>query len=330
MPTPFCPWVFAQERVAAMVLVRKSLPLLLLSVAALLVALAWPAASEAQQKQKTPPKTDKPTPAPKPDFEEAEVLKQAYLLLLGANHDYDGHRAKAYKAVKDAFKALDASVKKTGTPQQKDAVVKEAAAIAAAEKAAKNAPMVHEPQPASDALLSRAKGLLTQVSPLLAKNNPKPVLNHVKTAIAEIDTALKISAAAKGKVGTQFAEAELLRKAYLLLLEGDADYDGHRAKAMGAVKDAVTALDKHVTAFGTDQQKAVMAKESTEIAAAETARKKAGSMPENQLVSDALLTGAKEVLAELRPTLVQNKQHKTILAKVDSAINEIGLALSIR
>jgi hypothetical protein len=73
-----------------------------------------------------------------------------------------------------------------------------------------------------------------------------------------------------------------------------------------------------------------MTKENATIATAEAARQKAGALPENQVISDALLTGAKETLAELRPTLVKNKQHKAILDKVDTAMKEIDIALSIR
>jgi hypothetical protein len=87
---------------------------------------------------------------------------------------------------------------------------------------------------------------------VLTKANQKDVLGHVQKALTEIDTALKISAAYQGKVGVQFAEGEMLRKAYLLLLEGNADYDGHRAAAMTAVKDAFAALDNYVKAYGTD------------------------------------------------------------------------------
>jgi hypothetical protein len=325
----------------------KIFPLPLLFGSALLAGLAIADESPAQQRQqqqqngqkqkqeqdkaaKEKAAKDKAAAAAGMKFEEGEALRNAYLLLLGANHDYDGHRAKAFKEVKAAFKILDTQIMKAGTPQQKDALKKENATIAEAEKAAAGAPMAHEPQPKSDAQLSMAKGVLTRLRPVLTKANQKDVLGHVQKALAEIDTALKISAAHQGKVGVQFAEAEMLRKAYLLLLEGNADYDGHRGTAMTAVKDAFAALDNYVKAYGTDPQKAQMTKENATIAAAESARQKAGTMQENQVISDALLTGAKETRAQLRPTLVKNKQHKAILDKVDTAMKEIDTALSIR
>jgi hypothetical protein len=129
--------------------------------------------------------------------------------------------------------------------------------------------------------------------------------------------------------GTQLAEAEVLQNAYLLLLEGDADYDGHRAKAMHAVKEAFKTLDAQVMQNGTAQQKQAIKQATTAIAAAEKARNNAGVMQEKQQASDRLLAGARKMLLELRPTLVQNKQNK-IVGHVDTAVKEIGIALSIR
>jgi hypothetical protein len=82
-------------------------------------------------------------------------------------------------------------------------------------------------------------------------------------------------------------------------------------------------------ANGTDKQKAVIQKERAAIAEAEKTRATSGAVQESQLVSDALLTGANEVLAELRPTLVKNKQAK-VLDLVDTAIKEIDAALKTR
>jgi hypothetical protein len=164
-----------------MVFTRKllALPLLLVPV----LVFAFPAESPAQQqKQKQPLDKPKQPPAPKPgavrDFEEAELLKQACLLMLGANHDYEGHRGKAMHAVKEAFKILDQHVQKDGTPQQKAAIKKEHTAIADAEKAVKNVKMVHERQPASDAQLSQARAELNELRPTLVKSkqqkSPRP------------------------------------------------------------------------------------------------------------------------------------------------------------
>jgi hypothetical protein len=53
---------------------------------------------------------------------ELDMLRKAYVLLAGANHDYDGHRVKAMGAVNAAAKILEGSLVKKGTPQQKAAL----------------------------------------------------------------------------------------------------------------------------------------------------------------------------------------------------------------
>src|SRR4051794_16069335 len=47
-------------------------------------------------------------------FQEADMLRQAYVLMAGANHDYNGHRGKAMHAVHTAFNALDKQVSSKG------------------------------------------------------------------------------------------------------------------------------------------------------------------------------------------------------------------------
>jgi hypothetical protein len=127
----------------------------------------------------------------------------------------------------------------------------------------------------------------------------------------------------------QLEEAEVLRRAYLLLLEGNADYDGHRAKAMTAVKHAFKALDGHVSKHGGPQQKQVMKRENATITAAEKARKNAGILQEAQAVSDARLGQAREILVGLRPNLANHAQPE-ILKHVNTAILEITTALKVR
>ncbi len=159
--------------------------------------------------------------------------------------------------------------------------------------------------------------------PPKAKTPPKP--NPVKGKLPA-----KPGQGGNGvKAETEFAEAEFLGKAYLLLLEGDADYDGHRVKAMHAVKAAFHELDKHIAKNGTAQQKDAIKKENEMIAAAEKARNKAGVIQEAQSVSDAYLTGAHEMLAELVPILTKNNQQH-VLDHVKTGVKEIETALKIR
>jgi hypothetical protein len=125
-------------------------------------------------------------------LEEAQVLSQAYIALVSANHDYGGHRAKAMAAVKSGVKILGDAIKKRGTPLQKQAMVATEAAILQAEKAARQTQMAHEPQPASDLALRQGHQLLTQLRPLLAQRKQQGVLGHVDGSIQELRTALKI------------------------------------------------------------------------------------------------------------------------------------------
>lgn len=125
-------------------------------------------------------------------LEQADALKKAYILLAGANHDYNGHRAKAMHEVHAAYKILDARINKRGTPQQKAVSQQEDALAAAARLAAKNAPKVHEDQRASDAQLAQASAILQQLHGVYANGKHPRLLGHVDKAVAEIATALTI------------------------------------------------------------------------------------------------------------------------------------------
>jgi hypothetical protein len=178
-----------------MVVHRRLLSLLTMPV--LLVGLLLAAESRADNKakaQKPAPNKNKPAAAltEQIKFEEAAMLRKVFIMLAAANHDYNGHRVKAMHAAKAAFKILDGSIMKHGTAPQKAATVKENAAITTAEEAAKKTPMLHERQPASDAQLRNAAGVLAELRPTLATHQQKDVLKHVDVAIKEIKTALTI------------------------------------------------------------------------------------------------------------------------------------------
>jgi hypothetical protein len=124
-------------------------------------------------------------------------------------------------------------------------------------------------------------------------------------------------------------QATLLRKIFISLAAANHDYDGHRVKAMHAVKTAFKVLDGSVMKHGTAEQKAAMVKENTAITKAEEAAKKTKTLHERQPASDTQLRNAASVLAEVRPTLVTYQQ-KEIVKHVDAAIKEIKTALVIR
>ena len=112
--------------------------------------------------------------------------RSARRLLVAADHDYNGHRAKAAHEVTQALKELGYHPKKhsIGFTRQNGALV--------AAKAARTAQArVHEPQATSDAQLQQAQQLLQGALTRLTSTHPKATAN-VQTAITEINTALAI------------------------------------------------------------------------------------------------------------------------------------------
>ena len=91
-----------------------------------------------------------------------ELLRQAYITLGHADHDYKGHRAEAMKQIEAAAHELGSNIRGDGRG--------------------------HEKQGVSDEQLRAAQGLLQQASVGLTG---KP-LKHVRAAEKQIETALKI------------------------------------------------------------------------------------------------------------------------------------------
>jgi hypothetical protein len=125
-------------------------------------------------------------------MEEALGLRQAYVLLAEANHDYDGHRVHAMHAVRAAFHLLHEEVRRHGTPQMKATMAREGAAMGAAGAAGRRLPGVHERQAASDAQVRLAGDKLAQVRAAMARHKQHRELGHVDHALKEIAVALKV------------------------------------------------------------------------------------------------------------------------------------------
>ncbi len=123
---------------------------------------------------------------------EAEILREAWILMAGANHDYDGHRVKAMHAVHAAVEILDKGLLKNGSGGQKLVAHEEEVQAARAKFVAKQSGAVHEPQQLSDLQMREARGLLLEVQGALAKNKQEKVLAHVNEAIKQVHIALKI------------------------------------------------------------------------------------------------------------------------------------------
>jgi len=125
-------------------------------------------------------------------LKESEALKEAFILMAGANHDYDGHRAKAMHQVEEAIKSLDTSILKNGSNGEKIVALEEEITAARARFAAKRSVPVHEVQQLSDLQMREAHRLLVEVHGAMAQRNQPKVREHVDNAVIQVETALKI------------------------------------------------------------------------------------------------------------------------------------------
>jgi hypothetical protein len=133
------------------------------------------------------------SPAPKPVAEKGEwapILKQlhaAHRLLITADHDYSGHRAKAAEEVHKAIEEL------AGHHHAKSAQPGSTSTgtVGVNRPAKTGEGHVHEPQGNSDAQLKQAQSILESVQGELSSRHPKAAAN-VQAAITEITTALSI------------------------------------------------------------------------------------------------------------------------------------------
>jgi hypothetical protein len=109
------------------------------------------------------------------------VLHQAHALLQSANHDYDGHRAKAAEQVMHAIHALGHH-----HHHGQHTALQAAQQIAGAFG---GGGAIKEPQAQSDAQLKQAGQLLTSLNGSVP--NAKAA-EHIQAALSELNTALKI------------------------------------------------------------------------------------------------------------------------------------------
>jgi hypothetical protein len=131
-------------------------------------------------------------------LDEIATLKQAKALLEEANHDYQGHRAKAVHAIHEALHELEHHHHAAGTagakanPQVQAAKAAAKAAHATAAKNGAGTNGVHENQAASDQQLQSAQQLLAKVQTELSSGKHPHALAHVQTAMKELQTALTV------------------------------------------------------------------------------------------------------------------------------------------
>ena len=126
-----------------------------------------------------------------------QSLHQAHKLLAEADHDYEGHRAKAAEEVHKAIRELESKHHHKGAGAE--SVAEGAAHAGTSQKGlgheaatgAKKTGKTREPQATSDSQLKQALTLLQAAQSELASQNQKAAAN-VTAAVAEIKTALSI------------------------------------------------------------------------------------------------------------------------------------------
>jgi hypothetical protein len=124
------------------------------------------------------------------------------------------------------------------------------------------------------------------------------------------------------------AEVAQLRQAYLLLNAANGDYAGHRAKAMNYLNQAIKILEVHIAQKGMPAQETENIRQEAVRAYYKSQRKNAPAVIEPQIISDAQVFQAGQLLGQLRLVLARNKQN-VILGHVDQALGEIRKALAI-
>ncbi len=117
-----------------------------------------------------------------------ETLRHAHRLLVHADHDYDGHRAKAAEEVHKALIDLGYRAKKS---QPALALTRATGGVAAPQVVQSGQPKVHEPQASSDAQLHEARELLKGALAQMNGTHPKATAN-IEAAVREIRIALKL------------------------------------------------------------------------------------------------------------------------------------------
>ena len=124
-------------------------------------------------------------------------------------------------------------------------------------------------------------------------------------------------------------ESRALTTAWVYLELANANYGGHRGKAMKELEAAVRSLNAGVAKNGTAQQKAVATSDDIAAARVKFLREHAPGVTNPQVLSNLYLKQAGVILLQLRPKIIQLKQPR-ILKRVDTALKHIALAQKVK
>jgi len=206
-----------------------------------------------------------------------EEIAHAYRLLMVANADYEGHRAKAMEALRHAGQVLNLELKGDAPSGER--------------------------QWKSDEQLREARRLLQDSRNQLEARDRERAAEHVDRAIAEIDLALKGRVPPPAPPPHVESPREEVAHAYHLLMAANADYNGHRGKAMEALRLVGQAMGLNLE----------------------------GNAPagERQWKSDEQLREANRLLRDAKNQLATRDRERAV-QHLDRAVEEIDRALSVR
>jgi hypothetical protein len=142
--------------------------------------------------------------------------------------------------------------------------------------------------------------------------------------------------AASQRAAAEAAEVTALRPAFTIMVTADHDYDGHRARAMVALAEACRLMGTDIVPPGLrkELENAGSGTRPHETGAGtKPATRGAGrhptTEPETQSASDAQMLQAQGIIQKVRNGIATGKQPR-VTARLDEAIKEIGIALSLK
>jgi flagellum-specific peptidoglycan hydrolase FlgJ len=189
------------------------------------------------------------------------------------------------------------------------------------------------PKPNNEKEIKAAQKALQKAAKENAKNAAqlaaKKAADRDAKKEADAQKAAKLKAERAAIEDMKVKEAEVLRRAYIVMAGANHDYDGHRAKAMNHLESAVRLLEDAVAKKGSNLAKLITEYDDAVAARAKNAQMIVAPVHENQVLSDTRLKKAAVFLAELRPTAIQLKQ-MNVTKHLDNAIKEVEIALEIR
>ena len=125
-------------------------------------------------------------------------------------------------------------------------------------------------------------------------------------------------------------EREYLQVAFVLLAAANGNYDGHRVKAMKLVDDVIQGLGARIDR--TAPAPAILKKHTDDALASyyKHLRKAMPKKHEPQIVSNAQVFLARQMLLNLDAALAASKRQPRVRGHLESAIKHLSAALSIR